>query len=152
MRRAELLEKTRNVVLPVLDSLGYGLVEIALVSSHGRRVLQVFIDCARGVTLDDCARVSRAVSEHLDREDLFPGRYVLEVSSPGAERRLRGREDFEHFAGRKARLRFRRADGKVGEATGRIAGLAQEALVFQPEGEAEINIPLDDVLGGRLAL
>lgn len=152
MGRGELLEKVRNVVLPVLQDLGYDLIEVAVVISHGRRILQVFIDCRQGVTVEDCARASKALSECLDRQDVFPGRYFLEVSSPGAERRLKGREDFERFAGRKARLRFRGADGRVLEATGTIGPCVDQVLVLQPEGAAEVSVRLEDVLGANLAL
>ena len=152
MGRGELLEKVRNVVLPVVENLGYGLVEVAVVVSHGRRILQVFIDCPQGVTVDDCARASKALSECLDQENVFPGRYFLEVSSPGAERRLRGREDFERFAGRKARLRFRGADGKTLEATGTLGSCEDRVLVVQPEGGAEVRVRLEDILSANLAL
>jgi ribosome maturation factor RimP len=150
--KGELLEKVKNVVLPVLQDLGYDLVEVAVVVSHGRRILQVFIDCRRGVTVDDCARASKALSECLDCQDVFPGRYFLEVSSPGAERRLKGREDFERFVGRKARVRFRGGDGKVLEATGIIGCCADQMLVLEPEGAAEVSVRLEDVVGANLAL
>ena len=152
MGRGELLEKVRNVVLPVLQDLGYDLVEVAVVGSHGRRILQVFIDHRQGVTLDDCARASKALSECLDQQDVFPGRYFLEVSSPGAERRLKGRQDFERFVGRKARLRFRGADGKVLEATGILGPCVDQVLVLRPEGAAEVSVRLEDIVGANLAL
>jgi ribosome maturation factor RimP len=150
--RAELLERATNIVLPVLERLGYDLVEVAVVVSHGRRILRVFIYRRGGVTLEDCARASKALGAELDQHSLFSGRYFLEVSSPGAERRLRGREDFERFQGSKARVRFRAADGRAAEATGRIGGFAGDVLVLEPEGAGEVSIPFESILGANLSL
>ncbi|HVP57353.1 MAG TPA: ribosome maturation factor RimP [bacterium] len=152
MGRVELLERARNIVFPVVDNLGYDLVEISFVASHGRRVLRVFIDRREGITLNDCARTSKAISAELDRHDLFTARYYLEVSSPGAERRLRTREDFEHFAGRKARVRFRVSAGGTRELTGRMLGFKENVLVFEPEGGAELSVPFGDILSANLSI
>jgi len=119
--RAELLERIRYVVLPVLDRLGFDLVEVALVS-EGRRILRVFIDRGEGVNVEDCARASKALSAELDQHDLVRGRYYLEVSSPGAERKLKAPEDYKRFVGRKAKLAFpwarRQGDGESGQDQG----------------------------------
>ena len=152
MGRAELLERARNIVFPVTESLGYDLVEVSLVASHGRRVLRVFIDRCGGITLDDCARTSKAISAELDQHDLFASRYFLEVSSPGAERRLRTRKDFEHFAGRKAKIRFRACPGGTMELTGRMLAFKEDVLVFEPEGGAEVSVRFDDILGANLSI
>jgi ribosome maturation factor RimP len=150
--RAELLERARNVVLPVVESLGYDLVEVALAVSHGRRVLQVFIDRSGGITLDDCARTSKAIGAELDQCDIFPARYFLEVSSPGAERKLRTRQDFGHFVGRKARIRFRAASGVATGATGKMLAFKEDVLVFEPEGGTEISIRFGDILSANLSI
>ena len=62
-------------------------------------MLRLYIDAPHGITLDDCERASRAVSEVLDEADPLPDRYALEVSSPGLERPLRTREQFARFVG-----------------------------------------------------
>src|SRR5689334_14323410 len=71
----------------------------------GRQTLRVFIDKPSGVSLDDCTRISRAVSAALDVEDPIEGAYDLEVSSPGLDRPLRTPEHFRKFAGSKVRIR-----------------------------------------------
>jgi len=150
--RAELLERARNIVFPVVDQLGYGLVEIDLMASHGRRTLRIFIDRDGGIALDDCARVSKAVSAELDQHDLFAARYYLEVSSPGAERRLRTREDFGHFVGRKARIRFKEASGGTREVTGRMRTFKDDVLVIEPEGGGEVSVELYDIVSANLSI
>jgi ribosome maturation factor RimP len=150
--RAELLERARITVLPVLQELGYDLVEIALAAWHGRRILRIFIDQRQGVSLEDCARASKAVGAELDRCDFMSGRYYLEVSSPGAERRLKGEEDFARFVGRKARVRFRGTGGRLEEAVGLIESCS-DGLVGISSGEGSlVRIRLGDVVRANLSI
>ena len=73
---------------PVVEGLGYVLWEVEYAAGRGSPVLRLYIDSPEGITVDDCERVSRAVSERLDAEDPLPGQYTLEVSSPGFDRPL----------------------------------------------------------------
>ena len=78
---------------PVLQGLGYELVEVEFVPGPGGGTLRIYIDkppgVAQGIDVDDCGEASHAISELLDADDPFPGRYSLEVSSPGTDRVLR---------------------------------------------------------------
>ena len=84
---------------PVVESLGVELWELEYSAGRGNALLRVYIDSPEGISLDDCERVSRAVSEVLDAEDPVPGHYTLEVSSPGLERPLRTAGHFARFVG-----------------------------------------------------
>jgi ribosome maturation factor RimP len=86
-------------LVPLVEGLGYELWELEYSPGRGNGFLRLYIDAAAGITLDDCERVSRAVSEVLDAEDPIPGQYTLEVSSPGLERPLRTAEHFARFVG-----------------------------------------------------
>lgn len=91
-------------------ALGYDLVELERGGSRGRPLLRLRIDvpeggAARGITVEECARVHRALEPFLDEHPELGGRYGLEVSSPGLERPLVRRKDFERFAGREVVLR-----------------------------------------------
>jgi ribosome maturation factor RimP len=147
-----LLERVRSILLPALANLGYDLVEVALVVSHGRRTLRVFIDRENGVNLDDCARASKAMSPALDEEGFFQGRYFLEVSSPGAERKLRTRQDFEHFVGRLALVRLRGGCNGRNEIKGKIESFQDDVLELRPEGDAVIAIPFETISSANLCL
>jgi ribosome maturation factor RimP len=85
--------------------MGYEVVEIEYRLENGRWILRIFIDAPAGITLDDCADVSQAVSVLLDESDFIAEKYYLEVSSPGIARPLRKVEDFERFAGEPVVLR-----------------------------------------------
>ena len=100
-------------VASLVEDKGLELVEVQFRrESHGW-VLRLFIDGAKGITVDDCAAVSRGVSAWLDVEELIEQAYHLEVSSPGVERPLKKPADFERFTGRRARVKLKemRDDG-----------------------------------------
>ena len=88
-----------SLVSPVVEGLGYELWELEYWPRRGNALVRVYIDAAEGISLDDCERVSHAVSEVFDAEDPLPERYELEVSSPGLERPLRTREQFARYVG-----------------------------------------------------
>lgn len=113
MKTEGLEERIRALAQPVAESLGLELVDAVFASDSGRKVLRVYIDKPGGVTLDDCADMSREFSTVLDVNDPIPQRYSLEVSSPGLDRPLKKEADFARFAGRKARVRTKEAmDGR----------------------------------------
>jgi ribosome maturation factor RimP len=87
------------LVRPLIEQLGYELWELEYSPGRGNGFVRLYIDAPEGITLDDCERVSRAVSELLDVEDPIPGQYTLEVSSPGLERPLRTPGQFARFVG-----------------------------------------------------
>ena len=92
-------ETLERLLRPVVEGLGFELWELEYLPRRGNALLRLYLDSGRGVTVDDCATVSRAVSEVLDAHDPLPARYELEVSSPGLERPLRTAEQFARFAG-----------------------------------------------------
>ena len=87
------------LLTPLIEGLGYELWELEYSPGRGNGFLRLYLDAEAGITLEDCERVSRAVSELLDAEDPIPGQYTLEVSSPGLERPLRTAEQFGRFVG-----------------------------------------------------
>ncbi|UCC73109.1 MAG: ribosome maturation factor RimP [Gemmatimonadota bacterium] len=103
-------EELERTVEAVLDGLGYELVELDKAGQRARPILRLRIDRpgsepGRGVTVDDCARVSRELEKVLDTWEDLPSGYLLEVSSPGVERPLRKRRDFERAVGREIAVR-----------------------------------------------
>jgi ribosome maturation factor RimP len=146
------LERARGLVLPVLANLGYDLVEIGLAVSHGRRTLRVFIHRRGGVTLDACAKVSKAIGPLLDDEGLFTGRYYLEVSSAGAERKLRTRDDFRIFVGSKVRIRTKPAEGEERNIEGLMEDFSGDAVTVRQEEGSLVTVALEDISGASLCL
>ena len=101
------LEKIRAIAEQVAISEGLALVEVELKGGRTNLLLRIYIDKPEGVSHADCQRVSEQVSAILDVEDPFLGSYMLEVSSPGLDRKLVKPSDYLHFAGRRARVVLR---------------------------------------------
>ena len=104
MREAS-LTRIESLVMPILDDLGFELVDLQLAQDGHQLALRLFIDKPGGITLDDCVTVSRETSAILEIEDPIKSAYRLEVSSPGLDRPLKKPADFERFAGQKVKLK-----------------------------------------------
>ena len=100
----EVLARIQATVAEIVGFAGMELVHLEMRREGAGLVLRLFIDKDGGVTLDDCARISRQVSTQLDADDPIPNRYTLEVSSPGIDRPLVREEDYGRFAGHNIRL------------------------------------------------
>lgn len=110
MSREDVVDAVIRLVRPALAAAGFALVDVEYVRSGGAWVLRFFIDRsgdeAGGVTLDDCQRASQLLDPLLDTADVIQGTYLLEVSSPGVNRRVRWAADFARFAGEAVQLQF----------------------------------------------
>lgn len=149
-----------QVVGARVESLGYELVELERGGSRSRPVLRVRIDTpdsesGHGVTLADCTRVSRSLEEVLDGRPDVGERYVLEVSSPGLERPLVRRRDYERFAGREVSVKG--TGPLVGESRrleGVLLGLGEsaggEVVRLRLAGGDEVALPLDRIARAQL--
>ena len=139
---------------PPIEALGFELVEIEIAREGRGGVLRVFIDRraedpAAGVTVDDCARVSHAVSEVLEIHDPIKGHYTLEVSSPGFDRILRTHAHFERFVGARifAELKLP-MDGRR-RFIGLLKSASSDTIVVEVDGKA-YGLPLDRIQKARL--
>jgi ribosome maturation factor RimP len=141
-----------QLVAPTLDAMGYDLVRVKM--SHGiRPALQIMAERrdGTGTTIDDCAKISRAVSTVLDVEEPLAGAYSLEVSSPGIDRPLVQSGDFARFKGHLAKITTRRPiDGRK-RFRGRLLGVAESLVVIEVEDEPR-EIPLDNIISAKLEL
>jgi ribosome maturation factor RimP len=154
------LEALEKLVAPVCDAQGVELVDVRHQLEQGGPVLRVLIEVrdaetlpkdAGGVTLDDCTRVSRALSATLDETpDLIPGTYRLEVSSPGIERPLVKPRDFERFAGREAHVQIKRPISERKNFTGTLVGLRDGLVVLRDEEGVEFDLPILEISKAHL--
>jgi ribosome maturation factor RimP len=139
---------------PPIEAIGFELVEIEFAREGRGGVLRIFIDRPSegsdvGVTVEDCASVSHAVSQVLETEDPIKGHYTLEVSSPGFDRILRTRAHFERFAGQRifAELKLP-IDGRR-RFVGVLKSVADDTIVVEAEGKTH-SLPLDRIQKARL--
>ena len=141
------------LITPTLEGMGYELVRVEMRSS-GRPTLQIMAERVDGkdMTVDDCADISRALSALLDVEDPIGGAYILEVSSPGIDRPLTRRKDFERFAGFETKLETTMPLEGRKRFRGMLLGLNAKGAVLLKEDETEFVIPLDSVRKAKLIL
>jgi len=149
----ELEHRIEGMLAPSLEAMGYAIVRVALIGGN-RPTLQVMAERLDGVgmTVDHCAEISRATSAILDVEDPLPSAYLLEVSSPGIDRPLTRRADFDRFAGYEARIDATRLiDGRK-RFKGLLLGLGDGDTVRLREGTTERHVPLDAIGRAKLVL
>jgi ribosome maturation factor RimP len=144
---------------PVCAEQGVELVDVRLAPEPGGAVLRVLIErpgatveSGAGVSLEDCTNVSRGLSRLLDdREDLIPGQYRLEVSSPGIERPLVKPRDYERFAGREVKLATKAYVSERKNFTGKLVGLrGGDTVLLADEQGHETAIPFAEIQKAHL--
>jgi ribosome maturation factor RimP len=148
----QIIAAVEEFAVPVLNDKGLELVEVQFRRESGW-VLRLFIDREGGVTLDDCASVSREISSYLEVEDLIAHAYKLEVSSPGVERPLKRLEDFVRFTGRKARIKVKEPINEQRVFIGMLDAVDEDkkTIMLTVDGE-QMNIDLETVARARLSL
>lgn len=142
-----------ELVQPSLRHLGLDLVDLQW--RPGRTsILRLVIDCAAGVTLDDCERVSHAVGAVLDAYDPIAGRYALEVSSPGAERPLETDSEWQAAVGRRINVRLRSGDAEM-VVEGRLLSLdpgSAELEARDRNRRKRLSLARADVIAARIVV
>ena len=140
-----------KVVAPEVEALGFECVKLEVVGSPRSPIVRIFIDRDGGVSIKHCVMVSRSIGLVLDGLDPFPGRYLLEVSSPGNNRPLTKEEHFVRFAGREARVQCEGPESGKKTYTGLIHSCINGLLVLRTE-EGESVITLSEVVKANLCL
>lgn len=145
----------KELLEPTIKHMGYELYSVDQSGQSGR-TLRISIDHNDPITIEDCERVSRVAGPLLDHANLISGRYDLEVSSPGAERPLRNRDEYTRFHGKRVNIRYRSGDAD-GVVEGQLiavddAGIAVQAPGLRGRAPVITHIAWEDVVTGRLAV
>ena len=149
--RERVQQQIREIVERVASSEGLEVVDVELRGGARNGIVSIFIDRPEGVSHADCEVVSRQMGPMLDVEDLMPGPYRLEVSSPGLDRKLVKASDYERFTGKKARIKLRRPIEGRKQFTGRLQGCSEGSVVLESEGEVT-RFRLEDIEQARLVV
>lgn len=149
-------EELQNQLDAKIRELGYELVEVEFGGSKARPLMRLRIDRpdsepGKGVTIEDCTTVSRAVESYLDEREDLSERYVLEVSSPGIERPLVRPDDYTRFKGKEVVVKSRSEVGNHGKRVeGTLVGLDNNQVKLELASKEVVTVPLDDVVRAHL--
>jgi ribosome maturation factor RimP len=135
---------------PIAIGLGYELVDIEFVASRNGGVLRVYIDRAEGISVEDCANMSHALSAQLDTDDPLPGAYNLEVSSPGFDRVLRTPAHYARFVGSRVKAELAIARDGRRRYTGELLGVSDAGIELEVDGQ-KVSISFAEISKTRLA-
>ena len=129
---------------------GLELVHIEIAGPENKPIVRVFIDKPQGVTHDDCSEMSLHLGTMLDVEDFIHASYTLEVSSPGLERGLYKRADYERFVGSDAKMKTRQPIDGQRNFRGRLLGVDGSDVLFDDRTNGKVRIPLDIITKANL--
>lgn len=152
MSKKEILRKVREIGNSIAEDLNYELVDLEYVKESGRYFLRVYIHKDGGVNLDDCQKMSEALSAKLDAEDPIKDTYYLEVSSPGLDRPLRTDRDLERNLGKDIELNlYAPFEGKK-YYEGKLVSYSKEYVNVEEDNNGGINIPREQISKIKLAI
>lgn len=143
-------ERVRQLAEQAAIDHGVELVHAEVAGPDNHPVVRVFIDKPGGVTHRDCSEVSEHLGTVLDVEDFIHATYTLEVSSPGLERGLYRRADYERFAGSAAKIKSRVPVDGQRNFRGRIIGIDNDHVIFDDQTSGRVRVPIDGIVRANL--
>ena len=152
MGAGSILDRVQAIAEQAAIDHGLELVHAELAGPDNKPTVRIFIDKPGGVTHEDCSDVSLQVGTVLDVEDFIHSAYTLEVSSPGLERGLYKRADYERFAGSLAKLKTQRPINGQRNFRGRLVGLQGEDVLFDDRTNGRVAVPLGSILKANLEI
>lgn len=150
--KGKLEKAVLEILHPIVEENSCELVDIKYLRERGGRVLRIYLDKEGGITVDDCADVSRELSVALDAYDILPGNpYTLEVSSPGLRRPLNRQSDYERFKGRKVKIKTADPVDDRRVFSGTLLGMDGEMILVEVDGRS-CSVPFSSVSRANLEI
>lgn len=149
MHEADSIRQIRDLIRPILIAQNIDLIDLEFKGNPGNHILRIFVDMDGGIKLDRCATLSREISDLLDTKDLIPGKYRLELSSPGLDRPLKTPRDFQRNAGRKVKINYLVEGDEVKTITGTIAQVDEHVVLFD-ENKNQIKIEIAKIVVAKV--
>ena len=144
-------EKIRELVEPVLAEREIELVELTSRPQGRQQLIRLLVDKVGGVTIQECAKVNQLVGQALEQANLIEGSYLLEVSSPGLDRPLVNRRDFERALGEELVLELQLEEGRSKTLDGMLLAVQPEAIVLKMIS-GNVTVPLAQVRSAKKAV
>lgn len=148
----QLLEKKIvNITKEITDQNGLLLIDFLFRGFSNSTVIEVFIDGEKGVSVEDCAKISREINEQIEAENLFDSAYRLEVSSPGADRPLKFLQQFTKHINRNFDLQLSEESETNKKVVGKLLSIDGENLVFLIQKE-EVTVPYNTIKKAKVII
>jgi ribosome maturation factor RimP len=145
-----IVDEVSSAAESLLDSWGMEMVDTEFLSERGRWILRVFIDREGGVTLNDCAGVSRELGDIIEARNIIGYPYVLEVSSPGLNRALTKERDFIRSIGKMIKVTMSQPINNRRNFTGRLVDVAEGIIHVSLDDTNVVDLPLKGLEKARL--
>ena len=143
-------DKVKELIEPIAAEKGFCIVDVTYKREGGKHVLRVLADKEGGITMDECSRLNNELGELLDAENTIEEQYVMEVSSPGLDRKLKKDSDFAWAVGRIVKVTTYEAINGEKFFLGTLLGLGEGTIVVETEG-LSAEIPRDKIASAKLA-
>lgn len=150
-RREDYEQQTEALLEPIVEELGFELVDVEYVKEGGTWYLRAYIDKPGGIAVDDCEAVSRRFSDILDEKDYIEDSYIFEVSSPGLGRPLKKEKDYIRSVGKSIDIKLYKAIDKQKEFTGILKENMEDQIVLTIEDQ-DITFEKKSIASARLSL
>ncbi len=151
MENQPIADKIKEIIMPLLNEAGVKLVEMTYRRIGRNMLLRLLVDKSTGITLDECSDLNSRIGDVLDAEEFLSTSYILEVSSPGLDRPITARDDFERLIGKKMEIFLKDSlNGKL-QYNGILEKVGEDFLLIRDKADS-INIPLDTVNKGKLTI
>lgn len=144
MNKNILIDKLSKIISPIVESLNYEFYHLEYVKENGENYLRIYIDNENGISLEDCEKVSRSISDLLDEEDPITDSYYLEVSSPGINRFLYTDKHFQNSIGQLVLLKLVKAVNGKKAIKGELIDFNENEVVIK-EGNENITIDREKI-------
>ncbi len=141
----EIKRKIEGLLGPVLVSCGAFLVDVQVRNERGGKLVQLFVDTDRGITIEQCSEISRELLREFDEQRFLEGNYRLEVSSPGIDRPLKLLRQYTKNIGRRFRVKYS-SQGEQKTASVQLLSVVDEVLTFQAENGEALMIPFPQIV------
>lgn len=143
-------KEIRSLFEGEVEKMGFDLVDMTIALSQKNSDIRLFVDREGGITIDECRKVSRAISDLIFSNDLFPKDYTLQVSSPGVDRPLIDEKDFRRNKGKEVEIEYRE-ESEIKKVKGFISSV-DNFVHLTGKDEAGISIPMSSIIKGKIQL
>jgi len=145
-------QKIKEICERITGEAGFLFIDFNVRGQHSQKIIEVFVDSAKGLSVDDCAVLSRSIAAELEVEDIIAHAYRLDVSSPGVDRPLKFPAQYPKHTGRILELKVRDEDGSEKEITGKLEAADENELRLALKDRSELVINFPSIITAKVKI